>query len=74
MRAWYGHAQQRAGTHHTISVPANPGLQLVDVVTLTDSSAPTGTGQSTNARVSALKVAYTPQKALFDMTLTLEKP
>ncbi len=66
--------EQRAGTHHTISVPANPGLQLVDVITLTDSSAPTGTGQSTNARVSALKVVYTPQQALSDMTLTLEKP
>ena len=24
--------------------------------------------------ISALKVAYTPERALFDMTLTLEKP
>ncbi|HLV97657.1 MAG TPA: hypothetical protein VKT82_03170 [Ktedonobacterales bacterium] len=66
--------EQRAGTHHTINVPANPGLQLLDVVTVTDSAAPTGTGQSTNARISTLDVTYTPQQALFDMTLTLEQP
>ncbi len=66
--------EQRAGAHHTISVPANPGLQLLDVITVTDSAAPTGTGQSTNARVSALKVTCTPQQALFDMALTLEQP
>ncbi len=66
--------EQRAGTHHTISVPANPGLQLLDVVTLADSAAPTGTGQSTSARITALNVTYTPQQALYDMTLTLEQP
>jgi hypothetical protein len=65
---------QRSGTHHTISVPANPGLQLLDVITLADSPAPTGTGQSANARISALSVKYTPQQALYDMTLTLEQP
>lgn len=66
--------EERSGTHHTISVPANPGLQLLDVVALADSAAPTGTGQSTNARISALHVQYTPQQALYDMTLTLEQP
>ncbi|HEY7348268.1 MAG TPA: hypothetical protein VH599_08085 [Ktedonobacterales bacterium] len=66
--------EQRAGAHHTISVPANPGLQLLDVITLTDSPAPTGTGQSASARISALNVTYTPQQALFDMALTLEQP
>jgi hypothetical protein len=66
--------EQRAGTHHTISVPANPGLQLLDVVTLTDSAAPIGTGQSTNARITALHVTYTPQQALYAMTLALEQP
>jgi hypothetical protein len=66
--------EQRAGTHHTVSVPTNPGLQLLDVITLTDSSAPTGTGQSLDARISALHVSYTPQEALFEMTITLEHP
>jgi len=66
--------EQRAGAHHTVSVPANPGLELLDVVTLTDSAAPTGTGASTNARISALSVKYEPQQALFDLTLTLEQP
>ncbi len=66
--------EQRAGKHHTVGVPANPGLQLLDVVTLTDSSAPTGTGQSLHARISALHVRFTPQEALFEMTLTLEQP
>jgi hypothetical protein len=66
--------EQRAGAQHTVSVPANPGLQLLDVVTLTDSAAPTGTGASTPARISALNVTYTPQQALFDIALTLEQP
>jgi hypothetical protein len=66
--------EQRAGAHHTISVPANPGLQLLDVLSLIDSPAPTGTGQSPHARINALKVTYTPQQARFEMTLTLEQP
>jgi hypothetical protein len=55
-------------------VPANPGLQLLDVLSLIDSPAPTGTGQSPHARINALKVTYTPQQARFEMTLTLEQP
>ncbi len=66
--------EQRAGTHHTISVPAHPGLQLLDAVTLTDSAAPAGTGISTNARISALQMAYDAQRAQFALTLTLEQP
>ena len=66
--------EQRAGTHHTITVPANPGLQLLDVVTLTDSPAPTGTNISTAARIAALEVQYDAQHARFDLTLTLEQP
>jgi hypothetical protein len=66
--------EERAGTHHTISVPAHPGLQLLDVVTLTDSAAPAGTGISTNARISALQMAYDAGRAQFELTLTLEQP
>ncbi|HEY7123099.1 MAG TPA: hypothetical protein VH540_04020 [Ktedonobacterales bacterium] len=66
--------EQRAAQQHTISVPANPALQLLDVVTLTDSAAPTGTGQSLNARIAALEVTHLPGEARFGMTLTLEQP
>ena len=66
--------EQRATAHHTITVPANPGLQLLDVVTLTDSPAPIGTNISTNARIAALEVQYDAQQARFDLTMTLEHP
>ncbi len=66
--------EQRASAHHSIAVPANPGLQLLDVVTLTDSPAPTGTNISTNARITALEVHYDAQQARFDLTLALEQP
>lgn len=66
--------EQRAAAHHTITVPANPGLQLLDVVTLTDSPAPTGTNISTHARISALEMQYNAQHAQFALTLTLEQP
>jgi hypothetical protein len=66
--------EQRASAHHTITVPANPGLQLLDVVTLTDSPAPTGTNITTNARIAALEMHYDAQQAQFDLTLTLEQP
>jgi hypothetical protein len=66
--------EQRASRQHTISVPANPALQLLDVVTLTDSAAPTGTGQSQSARIAALEVLNQPGEARCEMTLTLEQP
>ncbi len=66
--------EQRRGSHHTVQVPAHPGLQLLDVILLTDSAAPTGTGHTSRARISALHVSYIPQEARFDMTLTLEQP
>ncbi len=66
--------EQRAGTHHTISVPAHPGLQLLDVITVTDQPAPRGTGQSKAARIVALEVSYLPEEADASITLTLEQP
>jgi hypothetical protein len=66
--------EQRASQHHSIAVPTHPGLQLLDVVTLTDSAAPTGTGKSVTARIAALEVTHLPQEARYALTLTLEQP
>jgi hypothetical protein len=66
--------EQRASQLHTITIPANPALQLLDVLTLTDSAAPTGTGQTQNGRIKALEVTYQPGEARCEMALTLEQP
>ena len=43
--------EQRAMLSHTVTVPCNPALQLLDVVTLTDAAGPIGSGQSGTARI-----------------------
>ncbi len=64
--------EQRAQVGHVVTVPLNPALQLIDVVTLTDSNPPTGSGQSGTVRIIGTKATYDPQKADYDMSLTLE--
>lgn len=66
--------EQRKSARHTITVPAHPGLQLLDVLTLTDQPAPTGTSQSVSARITALTVTYAPERAIAETTLELEQP
>jgi hypothetical protein len=64
--------EQRAQTNHQITVPANPALQLIDVITLTDYNAPTGTAISGNVRIFRTQVHYETQKGEFNMNLALE--
>ena len=64
--------EQRAQVIHTVTVPLNPALQLLDAITLTDSAAPTGSGQHTTARITQTLARFDAQKALDEIQLTLE--
>jgi hypothetical protein len=64
--------EQRAQTHHTVQVPANPALQLLDVLSLTDQSVPRGTGLSYNARLLGNTMHYDAQSGEYSMQLELE--
>ena len=64
--------EQRDQVAHTVTVPANPALQLLDSVTLTDSAAPTGSGQSGTVRILQSAVTYEAQRAVYEMQLHLE--
>lgn len=62
----------RSQMQHSVVVPANPALQLLDMVTLSDSAAPTGSGQSSTGHIMALKTIYDAQKGQNELYLTLE--
>lgn len=64
--------EQRDLVAHTISVPVNPSLQLLDVISITDRNAPIGTGQSVNARIWSQEVHYHAENALFEQNIHLE--
>jgi hypothetical protein len=66
------YAQQRSQLAHTITVPLNPALQLLDVITVTDSNSPIGSGQSSTCRVVGHQASYHPQQAEYSSHLTLE--
>lgn len=63
--------QQRTQVQHTVTVPLNPALQLLDVVSLSDTPAG-GTGQSGNARIMQTSARYEPQRAIYHHELHLE--
>ncbi len=64
--------QQRLQVKHCVTVPLNPALQLLDGITLTDSVAPTGSGQQAMCRIVQSKVAFDAQKGLNEQQLLLE--
>ena len=64
--------EQRDQVAHSITVPANPALQLLDVITLTDQPATVGTGQSATARIYRNDVHFQPAQGQFNMKLLLE--
>src|SRR5205814_2066152 len=64
--------EQRTAVHHHIAVPANPALQLFDPVTVTDYTAPIGSGQSGITRIIGDVVEYDATKAMFWMQLDME--
>jgi hypothetical protein len=64
--------EQRAQVKHVVSVPVNPGLQVYDVISLTDYSAPKGSGQSGNFHIVQSEVQYDAQKAVYEQVFDLE--
>jgi hypothetical protein len=63
--------QQRTQVQHSVTVPLNPALQPLDVVSLSDTPAG-GTGQSGNARIMQTSATYEPQRAIYHHELYLE--
>jgi hypothetical protein len=65
--------EQRDMLAHSITVPANPALQLLDVITITDQgSSVSGTGRTTKARIYKQEVIYNAEKGQYDHKLHLE--
>lgn len=64
--------EARAQIAHSMTVPVNPALQLFDGVTLTDSMAPGGSGQSSTCRVLALDVHHDAHHSLNELHVELE--
>ncbi len=62
----------RAQTAHTVTVPLNPALQLLDGITLIDSAAPAGSGQNVTCRITALQAKFDAQQAVDEMGVRLE--
>jgi hypothetical protein len=64
--------EERAQTIHTVTIPLNPALQLLDGITLIDSAAPIGSGQQSTCRITHVLAHYEAQKGIDDLQLTLE--
>ncbi len=64
--------EARIQTIHTVTVPLNPALQLLDGITLIDSAAPVGSGQQSTCRITHVLAHYEAQKGLDELQLTLE--
>ncbi|HLH62076.1 MAG TPA: sialidase family protein [Ktedonobacteraceae bacterium] len=62
----------RTQVTHTVSVPLNPALQLLDSITLTDSGAPIGSGQNVFCRITRLIAHFDAQLSAYDLQLVLE--
>ncbi len=64
--------EARAQVMHTVIVPLNPALQTLDGITLVDSTAPRGSGQSAICRIMRLQAHYDAQSGVNELQLTLE--
>jgi len=64
--------QARAQVVHSVTVPLNPALQLFDGLTLSDSAAPAGSGQSSLCRIRSLRAHYEARHSLSEMQMDLE--
>jgi len=63
--------EARSSITHTVTIPLNPALQLLDSITLTDSAAPGGSGQHVTCRIVHIAVQYEAQNGVDAMHLTL---
>jgi len=61
----------RSNIMHTVTVPLNPALQLLDSISLTDSIAPRGSGQQATCRIIRIAIHYDAQSGKNEMQLTL---
>ncbi|TMC19624.1 MAG: exo-alpha-sialidase [Chloroflexi bacterium] len=70
--------ERRNQITHQVTIPANPALQLLDVISLTDYNAPQGIGDAesalggTAARITHSELHYEAQSATYKMVLQLE--
>lgn len=64
--------ETRSQVAHTVSVPLNPALQLLDAITLVDSAAPSGSGQNSVCRIARVLAHFDAQHGLYDLQLELE--
>ena len=64
--------EMRAQVAHTVGVPLNPALQLLDGITLTDSATPVGSGQSSACRIVRLLAHFDAQHGIDALQLELE--
>ena len=64
--------ETRSQVAHTVSVPLNPALQLLDAVTLVDSAAPVGSGQNSLCRIARVLAHFDAQHGMYDLQLELE--
>ncbi len=64
--------ETRAQVVHSVTVPLNPALQLLDGITLTDSAAPTGSGQQAVCRITHLLAHYDAGKGIDELQVVLE--
>jgi hypothetical protein len=62
---------QRDQYAHVVEVPANPALQLLDVITTTDASAQS-TGISNSSRIIKQEVTFNASRADYTMKIELE--
>lgn len=64
--------EQRVQAIYTVTVPLNPALQLYNVITITDSAAPTGSGRSATCRIAHLLAHFDAQHGMDELQLVLE--
>lgn len=55
---------------HTVTVPLNPALQLLDGITLIDSVAPGGSGQNVTCRIVRTLGHYDAEHGIYELQLT----
>jgi hypothetical protein len=64
--------EQRATYEHSLTVPYNPALQLLDVLNVTDAATPIGSSQPGNARILQSLITYNAQHATYEHVFDLE--
>ncbi|HEU5383427.1 MAG TPA: hypothetical protein VFV38_49125 [Ktedonobacteraceae bacterium] len=64
--------EARTQVAHSVTVALNPALQLYDVLTLIDSQAPGGSGQTSTCRLLSQHAHYDARQGIYELQLILE--